>query len=61
MLCDDIRRMLSELDGLETIINNQSSSQTDRSEAVQKAKDLAAKIRTHRETHVGCDYRPVKD
>ena len=60
MLCDDIRRMLSELDGLETIINDQSSSQTDRSEAAQKAKDLAAEIRVHRESHAGCDYRPVK-
>jgi hypothetical protein len=30
--------MLSELDGRETIINNQSSSQTDRSEAPKKEK-----------------------
>jgi hypothetical protein len=59
MLCDDIRRMLSELDGLESIINDQSNSQTDRSEAAQKATELAAKIREHRETHAGCDYRPI--
>jgi hypothetical protein len=59
MLCDEIRRMLSELDGLEQAINDHSKSQTDRSEAAQKAKDLAAKIRAHRESHAGCDYRPV--
>lgn len=58
MLCDEIRGMLSELDGLEQVLNDQSKSQTDRSEAAQKAKDLSAKIRTHRETHAGCDYNP---
>jgi len=58
MLCDEIRRMLNELDGLESEMSDQSRSQTDRSTAAQKAQDLMAKIRHHRETHAGCDYKP---
>ena len=59
MLCEDIRRMLRELDYLESLMNNSANSQSDRSEAAQRAQDLAGKIREHRETHAGCDYKPA--
>ena len=55
MLCDDMRRMLRELDWLESIMNDSANSQTERSEAAQKAQSLTSRIREHRETHTGCD------
>jgi hypothetical protein len=55
MLCPDMRRMLHELDGLESIINDGAHSHTERSQAAQQAQALAARIREHRETHAGCD------
>ncbi len=58
MLCDEIRRMLNELDGMESEMSDQSKSQTQRSTAAQQAQELAVKIRRHRETHAGCDYKP---
>ena len=54
MACDDLRRMLHELDHLESVINDGQHSQTERSEAAQKAQALSAKIRDHRESHHGC-------
>jgi hypothetical protein len=55
MLCEDMRRMLRELDWIESVMNDQTKSQTERSEAAQKAQDLTGRIREHRETHVECD------
>lgn len=59
MLCEDMRRMLLDLDSLESLMNDATKSQTERSEAAQKAQDLAIRIREHRERHAGCDYQPA--
>jgi len=59
MVCDELRRMLRELDELESVMNDRARSQTERSEAAQKAHVLGARIRDHRETHAGCDYKPA--
>jgi hypothetical protein len=58
MLCEDMRRMLLELDSLELLMNDAAKSPTERSEAVQKAQDLGGRIREHRESHDGCDINP---
>ncbi len=54
MICDQLRRMLQDLDELESVMNDGARSQTERSEAAQKSQALAARIRDHRETHAGC-------
>jgi hypothetical protein len=60
MLCEEMRRMLMELDSLESLMNDGAKSPTERSEAVQKAQDLGGKIRKHRESHEGCEYQRTK-
>jgi hypothetical protein len=59
MICDQLRRMLRDLDELESVMNDRARSQTERSEAAQQAHVLTARIRDHRETHEGCDYKPT--
>ena len=54
MICDELRRMLRDLDELESVMNDGARSPTERSEAAQKAHALGARIRDHRETHVDC-------
>jgi hypothetical protein len=60
MVCDEMRRMLLELDALESLMNDGSCSQTERSEAAQKAQELATHIREHKEWHEGCEYSPAR-
>ena len=59
MVCDELRRMLRDLDEIESVMNDATRSPTERSEAAQKSHALAARIRDHRETHAGCGYKPA--